>query len=67
MGFVIAVTAIQMPPRLLLMDRIPAVLQHVDRASPVRCDCANPFAVASAPDCSRVIESLTGFLTVAAA
>jgi len=67
MGLVIAVTAIQMPPRLLLMDRIPAVLQHADRGVTVGCDCVNPFAVASAPGLLARIESLTGFLTVAAA
>jgi len=54
MGFVIAVTAIQMPPRLLLMDRIPAVLQHADRGVTLGCDCVNPFAVTSPLDCSRV-------------
>src|SRR5688500_3377354 len=31
MGLVIAVTAIQMPPRLLLAERIPAVMHHLDR------------------------------------
>jgi hypothetical protein len=67
MGLVIAVTAIQMPPRLLLMDRIPAVLQHADRGVTVGCDCVNPFAVASAPGLLARIESLTGFLTVATA
>ena len=67
MGFVIAITAIQMPSRLLLVDRIPAVLDHVDRGITIGCDCVNPFAVASAPGLLAGIESLTGFLSVAAA
>ena len=66
MGLVIAITAIQMPSRLLLVDRIPAVLQHVDRVTTFGCDCVNPFAVASAPGLLAGIESLTGFLSVAA-
>lgn len=66
-GLVIAITAIQIPPRLLLVDRVPAALQHVDRGSTPGCDCVNPFAVASAPDLLARIESLTGFLSVAAA
>jgi hypothetical protein len=65
MGLVIAVTAIQMPPRLLLMDRIPASSSMPIGAVTVGCDCVNPFAVASAPGLLARIESLTGFLTVA--
>ena len=67
MGFVIAVAAAQMPPRLLLVDRIPAVLQHVDRVTTAGCDCANPFVVWPAPGLFARIESVTGFLSVAGA
>jgi len=38
-----------MPTRLLLTDRIPAVLDHVDRVTAFGCDCVNPFGVAAAP------------------
>jgi hypothetical protein len=37
---VIAIAAIQMPTRLLLTDRVPAVLDHVDRVNTFGCDCA---------------------------
>jgi len=64
-GLVIAIAAIQMPSRLLLTDRIPAVLGHVDRVTISGCDCANPFGVKAPPGLLASIESWTGFLTVA--
>jgi class 3 adenylate cyclase len=66
-GLVIAVAAIQMPTRLLLTDRIPAVLDHVDRVTASGCDCGNPFVVAPAPGLLAQIEFWTGLLSVAAA
>jgi class 3 adenylate cyclase len=66
-GLVIAVAAIQMPTRLLLTDRIPAVLDHVDRVTASGCDCGNPFVVAPAPGLVAQIEFWTGLLSVAAA
>ncbi len=67
MGLVIALPAIQIPTRLLLVDRIPAVLEHVDRVTTLGCDCVNPFALASAPAVFAAVERWTGFLTVVAA
>lgn len=68
MGLVVAVTAINMPPRLLLTDRIPAVLDHVvDRVAAFGCDCANPFALVAAPQLLGHIESWLGFASVAGA
>lgn len=66
-GFVIAITAVQIPARLLLVDRIPAALGHVDRVSFVGCDCVNPFAVTSAPGLYASIELVTGYLSAASA
>ena len=63
MGCVIALTAIQVPPRLLLVDRIPGVTQQVDRITTLGCDCLNPFALASAPGLFAGIESVTAFLS----
>jgi len=67
MGLVIAIAAIQMPTRLVLADRIPAVLEHVDRVTTLGCDCVNPFRVPSVPDVLASIELWTGFLSVASA
>lgn len=67
MGLVIVIAAIQMPTRLLLTDRIPAVLDHVDRVTAFGCDCVNPFGVAAAPGLLARIELWTGFLSVASA
>ena len=67
MGLVIAIAAIQMPTRLVLVDRIPAVLEHVDRVTTLGCDCVNPFTVVSAPGAFAAIELWTGFLSVASA
>jgi class 3 adenylate cyclase len=67
MGFAIAVTAIQMPARLLLTERIPAVMPHLDRGTTFGCDCSNPFAIVSAPGVAASIERWTAFPAVAAA
>lgn len=67
MGLVIAIAAIQMPTRLVLVDRIPAALEHVDRVTTLGCDCVNPFTVVSAPGAFAAIELWTGFLSVASA
>jgi class 3 adenylate cyclase len=67
MGVAIANTAIQIPPRLLLTHRIPADLGHVDRVTPVGCDCVNPFLVWSAPWLLASIERWLSFLSVALA
>ena len=45
------------PARLLLVDRIPADLQHVDRVAAPGCDCANPFLIADAPALLASIEA----------
>jgi class 3 adenylate cyclase len=66
-AFVVASGVIQMPPRLLLVDRIPSVLQHVDRVSTLGCDCVNPFRVVSAPRLFAGIELVTSLLAVAGA
>jgi class 3 adenylate cyclase len=67
MGLVIAIAAIQMPTRLVLVDRIPAVLEHVDRVTTLGCNCVNPFTVVSASGTFAAIELWTGFLSVASA
>jgi class 3 adenylate cyclase len=67
MGLVIAFPAIQIPTRLLLVDRIPRVLEHVDRVTTLGCDCVNPFTLASAPAVFAAVERWTGFLTVGTA
>ncbi len=67
MGFVIAVTALQMPARLLLAERIPAVMPHLDRGMTFGCDCLNPFALLPAPDLLASIERWTGIPSVAGA
>jgi class 3 adenylate cyclase len=67
MVLVIALAVIQIPTRLLLVDRIPAVLEHVDRVTTVGCDCVNPFALASAPAVFAGVERWTGFLAVGTA
>ena len=66
-GPVVALTAINVPARLLLVDRIPADLHHLDRVATVGCDCSNPFAVTSAPALFARIESVTGVLSAAGA
>lgn len=66
-GLVIAVQAIQIPTRLLLTDRIPTVLDHVDRVTTFGCDCINPFVVAPSPGLLARIELWTAFLSVAIA
>ena len=66
-ALVIAIAAIQVPTRLLLTDRIPAALEHVDRMTTLGCDCVNPFAVAAAPTLLASVERWTGFLSVASA
>jgi hypothetical protein len=67
MGFVAVIAAIQVPPRLLLIERIPADLQHVDRISMRGCDCVNPFQIASAPWLYHAIEWAGALLSVAGA
>ncbi len=63
MAYAIALTAIQVPPRLLLVDRIPGVARQVDRITTLGCDCVNPFVLVSAPGLFSRIESVTAFLT----
>jgi hypothetical protein len=57
-SLVIAVAAIQMPTRLLLTDRVPAVLDHVDRVITFGCDCVNPFVLVPAPGLRRLSRGL---------
>jgi len=64
MGCAIALTAIQVPPRLLLVDHIPGALSQVDRIATRGCNCANPFMLVSAPGPFARIESVTAVLTV---
>jgi hypothetical protein len=52
---------------LLLVDRIPAVLENVDRVTTIGCDCVNPFAVVPAPAVFAGVERWTGFLSVGTA
>jgi class 3 adenylate cyclase len=66
-GLALATTAIQIPSRLVLVDRIPAVLGHFGPIPLLGCDCANPFGVAPAPDLFARIESWTGVLSGAVA
>jgi class 3 adenylate cyclase len=66
-GLAIATTAIGIPTRLLLTERIPADLQHVDRVITSGCDCDNPFWVGTGPGLLASIEFWSGFPTVAAA
>lgn len=65
MGFVIAVTAIQVLARLLLADRIPAVMPHIDRGTTFGCDCLNPFAIVSDSGSLATIERWTALPSVA--
>ena len=65
MACVIAVTVIQMPPRLLLAERIPAVMHHIDRGMTFGCDCLNPFAIVAAPGLLASIERWTSIPSVA--
>jgi hypothetical protein len=67
MVLVVALPAIQIPTRLLLVDRIPAVLENVDRVTTIGCDCVNPFAVVPAPAVFAGVERWTGFLSVGTA
>ena len=67
MGVAIANVAIQIPTRLVLTDRIPADLRHVDRVISSGCDCVNPFLMWSAPGLLASIERWLGFLSVAIA
>jgi class 3 adenylate cyclase len=67
MGIAIANTAIMIPARLLLTERIPADLRHVDRVIGSGCDCVNPFLVWSAPEVFGSIERWLGFVSVALA
>jgi class 3 adenylate cyclase len=67
MGLVVIQMAIQIPTRLLLVDRIPRALEHVDRGTTLGCDCVNPFALASAPAVFAAVERWTGFLAVGSA
>jgi class 3 adenylate cyclase len=66
-GFVTLLMAIQVPPRLLLVDRIPADLHHVDRVNIPGCACVNPFWVASAPGLFASIEWWTALLSAGGA
>jgi class 3 adenylate cyclase len=66
MGLVAGVAAVQVPARLLLVDRVPADLGRLGPMALVGCGCANPFAVADAPDLFASIEKWTGFLSAAA-
>jgi class 3 adenylate cyclase len=65
MGLAIAIVAIQTPARLLLADRIPAVLGHLGNEVLPGCDCANPFAVSADPARFEAIERWTDFLSAA--
>ena len=67
MGLAIAQAAIQVPTRLLLVDRIPRVLEHADRGTTLGCDCVNPLALVSAPAAFAAVERWTGFLAVGTA
>ena len=60
MGLVIAIQAVQIPARLLLVDRIPALLEHADRVTTLGCDCGNPFMAVSAPGLFAGIELVDG-------
>ncbi len=66
-GFAVAVTAIQVPARLLLTVEIPAVMPHLDRGTSFGCDCGNPFAVTSDPTLLQRVERWTSFPSAAAA
>ena len=66
-GLALATSAIQVPSRLVLVDRVPAVLGHFGPFPLLGCDCVNPFGVAPAPDLFARIESWTGFLSGAVA
>jgi class 3 adenylate cyclase len=67
MGIAIANTAIMIPARLMLTERIPADLRHVDRVIGSGCDCVNPFLVWRAPGLFGSIERWLGFVSVALA
>lgn len=64
-GLLMALTVINAPARLLLVERIPADLDHVDRVAALGCDCSNPFAVTSAPTLFARIESVSEMLSAA--
>lgn len=66
-GFVAAVTASQVPARLLLNVRIPAAMPHLDRGTSLGCDCLNPFALTSNPALLERVEHWTSFPSVAGA
>jgi class 3 adenylate cyclase len=66
-GLVLATAAIQIPSRLVLVDRVPAVLGHFGPIPLLGCDCGNPFGVAPAPDLFASIERWTGYLSGAVA
>jgi class 3 adenylate cyclase len=67
MAVVATVAAAQIIARLLLTDRIPAIMPHLDRGTSYGCDCANPFAITSGPAALRTAEHWTSLLSVAAA
>jgi class 3 adenylate cyclase len=62
-GVALATQAIQIPSRLVLVDRIPAVLGHLGPSPRLGCDCVNPFGVAPAPDLFASVELWTGYLS----
>jgi class 3 adenylate cyclase len=65
-ALVLGIAAVQVPARLLLVGRVPAILGQLGPMTLVGCDCANPFAVADAPDLFARIELWTGILSAAA-
>jgi class 3 adenylate cyclase len=66
-GFVVALTAIQVPARLFLTVEIPAVMPHLDRGTSLGCGCANPFAVTSDPTLLEQVEHWTSYPSAAGA
>ena len=67
MGLAIATTAVGIPTRLLLAERIPGDLQHASRVMVSGCDCGNPFWIGSGPGLLASIEFWNGFPAVAVA
>jgi class 3 adenylate cyclase len=65
--YIVVQTVLGALPRLLLVDRIPADLHHLDRVASLGCDCVNPFAIASAPALFTRIEVVGGWGAAVAA
>jgi class 3 adenylate cyclase len=66
-GLAVTSFAFGVPTRLLLTDRIPADLAHVDRVIASGCDCDNPFWVGTGPALIANIEYWSSFVAVATA